>query len=130
VLNEGFSSSFAGVGPRFLLEYIKPLPKLPVCFYSRLDVSGILGKTRQHFSENQLINGSLMNATAAVGPQSDGVALFNVEGGLSYVPSWFNGQTRITLGYRWQRYWWVGATDDSNADLTFQGVFLRGEYRY
>lgn len=130
ILNERASSNFAGIGPKFLIEWIKPLPKLPVAFYSHLDASGLWGKTRQHFGATQLVSGDVMSASSSTGPQSDGVALFTVEGGLSHVPNWSAGQLRLTLGYRWQRYWWAGATDISNADLTLQGVFLRGEYRY
>ena len=56
------------------------------------------------------------------------MGIFGVEGGLSYAP-WEDRTWRFTLGYQWQRWWWVGATSDSNADLSIQGIIFRGEWR-
>ena len=43
-------------------------------------------------------------------------------------PSWH--ALSFFLGYQFEQWWNLGRTDDSNAELTIQGVFVRGEWRY
>jgi hypothetical protein len=130
ILEQRASSNFAGVGLALAFQWNKPIRQTGFGLYGELDASGLVGWTRQRFSETI--------ATTDVGPlsssanlklQSNGIAIFGVEGGFSYDP-WQDRTWRFTLGYLWQRFWWVGATNDSNANLTLQGIFFRGEWRY
>ena len=130
ILEERASSNFAGAGLAIVFQWNKPISKTGFGLYGELDATGLIGWTQQRFRETI--------ATTDVGPlsssanlrlQSNGIGIFSVEGGFSYAP-WQDRTWRFTLGYLWQRFWWVGATSDSNANLTLQGLFFRGEWRY
>jgi hypothetical protein len=123
------SNSFGGVGPTVGFQFWKPLAKSRISLYGELDATGLVGFTRQHFSETVLLNGQSFSDTEALRRQSNGVGIFGTEGGFSYAP-WDERIWRFTFGYQWQRWWWVGATSDSNAALTLQGFFFRTEWRY
>jgi hypothetical protein len=129
ILEQSASNSFAGLGPTLLLSAYKPIAHSPVSLYGRIDGTGLVGDTRQHFSETIANGGQPLTQSFSLGKQSNAVGIFGVEGGLSYAP-WNDRNWRFTLGYQWQRWWWVGASDISNADLTLQGLFFRGEWRY
>jgi len=130
ILDQSASSSFAGVGPTVAFQFHKPLAQSRVSLYGELDATGLAGWTRQHFSETVAGDfGTTFTDSVALRRQSNGVGILGVEGGFSYAP-WDDRCWRFTLGYQWQRWWWVGATSDSNADLTLQGIFFRGEWRY
>ncbi|HEY7155095.1 MAG TPA: Lpg1974 family pore-forming outer membrane protein [Gemmataceae bacterium] len=130
ILDQSASSSFAGVGPTLAFLFHKPLAQSRVSLYGEVDATGLAGWTRQHFSETVAGDfGTTFTDSVALRRQSNGVGILGVEGGFSYAP-WDDRCWRFTLGYQWQRWWWVGATSDSNADLTLQGIFFRGEWRY
>lgn len=129
VVYEHATSNFAGVGPYGAFGLDKACGQSPFAVYGRLDAAGLVGKTRQHFEETAVLpSGALTSGAASTGAQSNGVAVLSFEGGCSYAtPSL---PCRLSLGYRWERWWYVGAANDSNADLTIQGFFLRGEFSY
>jgi hypothetical protein len=130
ILLQTASSSFAGFGLPVVFQFHKPLAQSRVSLYGELDATGLIGYTRQHFSETVATTDlGPISDTEALRRQSNGVGIFGFEGGLSYAP-WDDRLWRFTLGYTWQRWWWVGATSDSNAALTLQGIFFRGEWRY
>lgn len=129
ILEQSASNSFGGVGPTLQFFVHKPIAHSPFSLYSQLNGTGLIGFTRQHFSETIAADGQTLTESVAPRRASNAVGIFGVEGGLSYVP-WQDRTWRFTLGYQWQRWWWVGATSDSNADLTLQGIIFRGEWRY
>jgi hypothetical protein len=129
ILAQTASNDYAGVGPTLLLWAYKPIFQSRINLYGQLDGTGLIGWTRQHFSETIANGGMPLTESFALGKQSNGVGIFGVEGGLSYAP-WDDRSWRFTLGYQWQRWWWIGASSISNADLTIQGIFFRGEWRY
>jgi hypothetical protein len=129
ILEQRASNSFAGIGPTVAFQFYKPLAASHFSLYGELDATGLAGFTRQHFSETAIVDGQVFSDTEALRRQSNGVGIFGVEGGFGYAP-WDDRTWRFTFGYQWQRWWWVGATSDSNAALTLQGLFLRGEWRY
>ncbi len=130
ILLQSASSNFAGVGLPVVFQFHKPIAQSRISLYGEVDATGLVGYTRQHFSETiSTSDMGPLSASVAERPQSNGVGIFGVEGGASYVP-WDAHLWRFTLGYTWQRWYFVGATSDSNAALTLQGIFLRGEWRY
>lgn len=130
VLQQRASSSFGGVGPTLAFLFHKPLAQSRFNLYGEVDATGLAGFTRQHFSETVAGDfGTTFTDSVSLRRQSNGVGIFGVEGGFSYAP-WDDRCWRFTFGYQWQRWWWVGATSDSNAALTLQGLFFRGEWRY
>lgn len=128
ILSERASNNFAGVGPYLTFGLDKSCGPTPFAWYGRLEAAGLIGKTRQHFEETDVTPAGVVSAASASGSQSNGVGLFGVESGFQYVPG--QSPVRLSVGYRWERWWFVGATDTSNADLTIQGFFLRGEIFY
>jgi hypothetical protein len=129
ILEQRASSSFGGIGPTFGFQFWKPLAHSRFSLYGELDTTGLIGFTRQHFSETVLVNGQAFTDTEALRRQSNGMGIFGAEGGFSYAP-WDEHLWRFTLGYQWQRWWWIGATSDSNEALTLLGFFFRTEWRY
>ncbi len=129
ILEQSASSNFGGVGPTVAFQFHKPLAGSHFRLYGEVDATGLIGFTRQHFSETVASDSGPVSESVALRRQSNGVGIFGTEGGFSYVP-WDDRLWRFTFGYQWQRWWWVGATSDSNAALTLQGFFLRGEWRY
>jgi hypothetical protein len=129
ILEQRASNSFGGVGPMIAFRFYKPLAASRFSLYGELETTGLIGFTRQHFSETAFLDGQTFSDTEALRRQSNGIGILGVEGGVGYAP-WDDRTWRFTLGYQWQRWWWVGATNDSNAALTLQGLFLRGEWRY
>lgn len=129
ILEQSASNSFGGIGPTVAFQFYKPLAASRFSLYGELDATGLVGFTRQHFTETAIIDGQTISDTEALRHQSNGIGIFGVEGGFGYAP-WDDRTWRFTFGYQWQRWWWVGATSDSNAALTLQGLFLRGEWRY
>jgi hypothetical protein len=129
ILLQSASNSFAGVGPTVGFSFWKPIPEWHLSLYGELDATGLVGFTRQHFAETAVIDGQTYSDFVALRRQSNGVGIFGTEGGVSFAP-WDARQWRFTFGYQWQRWGWVGATNDSNAALTLQGFFFRTEWRY
>jgi hypothetical protein len=62
--------------------------------------------------------------------QSNASGILQLEAGFSWEPDRFARRFRLTAAYSWERWWDIGSTSDSNAELTLQGVLLRAEYRY
>lgn len=129
ILQQRASSDFAGVGLTVGFQFHKPIEQTRFQLYGELDATGLIGDTRQHFSETVAGTGGPFSASASLPLESNGIGIFGVEGGVSYVP-WDDRTWRFTFGYQWQRWWWVGASSDANAALTLQGFFFRGEWRY
>ncbi|MGH7173390.1 MAG: hypothetical protein ACRELG_24160 [Gemmataceae bacterium] len=129
ILLQQASNSFAGIGPTLAFTFWKPLTPWGISLYGEVNATGLIGDTRQHFGETILVDGQTYSDFAATGQQSNGVGILGTQGGFSYAP-WQDRTWRFTLGYQWQRWWWAGATSDSNAALTLQGFFLRTEWRY
>ena len=54
--------------------------------------------------------------------------------GLSYVPAWRDGTVRLTTGYQYEQWWYLGDTvgngGSSTVALTLQGMFFRCEFGY
>jgi hypothetical protein len=125
-----FSSHFAGLGPRMGVEWSHPLFAGPVDFYTRFEATGLLGRTRQDFALGVADGaGQVFGAARQGNPQSNGIAVLSTEAGFAWRAD-PHGRLRLVTGYQFERWWNFGRTDDSNAELTVQGVFVRAEWRY
>lgn len=128
VVEDRFTSHFVGAGPRFGVEWRKPVFTSPLEFYARADASGVLGRVRQDFALGVRDDaGRVFGAARQGDPKSSGVAVVGVEAGFAWRPT---AMTCVVCGYQYEQWWNLGRTDDSNAELVIQGVFLRGEWRY
>jgi major outer membrane protein len=128
ILNEHMSNMFAGVGPRVGFDASRWVFG-GLGFYFQSEGSALVGQVHQRFSETALVNGSRLIASSSTPYQSTGVGILALESGLRWVPRW-NENLRLSIGYHWERWWNVGAADGSNAELTLQGIFFRGELRF
>jgi hypothetical protein len=124
------SSSFGGVGPRMFLELHQDLGRPDVQVYSRLSASGVLGPIRQRFSQTAVTAGGPEAAAFDTGNRNIGIGILQAEAGVSWEPNPLYRRLRLTAAYSWERWWNFGRTDDSNAELTLQGLLLRAEFRY
>lgn len=129
ILDQRESSSFVGAGPRTQVEWSHALSASPLYLHVKVEASGVLGGTRQNFAEIRLDGETPLGAARRIGPQGDGVGILGTEAGLSWIPN-HNDFFRLVAGYQFERFWNLGRTDDSNADLTIQGIFWRAELSY
>jgi hypothetical protein len=128
VTDETVRSMFAGVGPRVFTELHKDVGVWGLAVYTRMAASGVFGPVRQRFGRT--VDGEPASAFFDTGHRSTGTGIGAIDAGLSWCPEWTQGRSRLTLAYTWERWWNLGRTDDSNAELTLQGIVLRVEIQY
>jgi hypothetical protein len=126
---ERMSSHFVGAGPHVQGEWSHALGDSPLSLYASLEASGVVGSNWQNFAEALTVDGALLGAARRGGAQSDGIGIVDTQVGFCWAPS-HNDCLRVIAGYQFERFWNLGRTDDSNAELTIQGMFVRGELRY
>lgn len=125
-----FSSHFVGAGPHFGAEWSHALPSYPLELYTRFDAAGVIGGTRQNFAASATDATGAQFGAARRGPSlSNAVSVVGAECGLAWRPERL-GRSRVVVGYRYEQWWNLGRTDDSNFDLSVQGSFLQVEWRY
>lgn len=114
-----FRSRFVGAGPRVGLEWRRPVP-VPTALevYARAEATGLTGWVDQ-----------TVGPVGAVPEQGTGVGIVSAEVGVGWQPLGPAG-VRVLAGYQIEQWWNLGRTGFANADLTIQGVFVRGEWRY
>jgi hypothetical protein len=127
VLNDRIMNNFVGAGLHTSAEFTKAMPWKPLSIFAKFDASGILGDATQTFSETTLLGGT---TTAAVRDITTGVPVFQFQGGMTWVPDWRNRRCRLSTGYQYEQWWYLGQTTGSTAGLTMQGMFFRGEWGY
>jgi len=82
---------------------------------------------RQKFEEFVFDGDTLLGSQTVVN-KTQGVPTLGIQLGLSW---WlFDDMLNVALGYQFEQWWSVGRTDDSNADLTTHGIFIRGDFHY
>ena len=65
ILEQSASSSFGGVGPTLQAWFQKPIAHSPVSLYGQLNGTGLIGFTRQHFSETIADDGQTLTQSVA-----------------------------------------------------------------
>jgi len=130
ILSERVSNNFVGAGPRLGVELTKPLGMSPWSLYGRFEVSGLLGKTNQTFSRSELLGGTLVSGATAVSNLSLGVPVIDGSLGVRYVPQLGRQRWRITGGYLYEQWFYLGETSTSSAGITLSGGFLRAEFGF
>jgi major outer membrane protein len=132
ILSERVSNNFTGAGPRASVDFLKLFAGRPsLGAYTRFEFSGVWGQINQSFTRTELL--PVVGAVTGAGRVHNvdtGVPVFEMESGLSFMPQLGCNWLRFTGGYRFEQWWYIGQTSTSNAGLTLQGVFLRGEWGY
>jgi hypothetical protein len=128
-LQQRIADSFFGAGPHIALDLWRPIAHSRVAAYVRADAASVLGRTNQIFEETV---GPASGATA----QNQFVPLVSLmaQAGFAWTPT---DRCRLTVGYTYEHWWDVGFAGQisqppafSRADITIQGIFIRGEWRY
>lgn len=117
---QNVSNYFWGIGPHVGLDLRRQLGISGLSLFGRFEGASPVGSVHQTFEETQGIAPTQLRKTAV------GLSL-NVQAGLSWNVT---DRLGLTAGYTFTRWWEVGFTPDTRADLWFQGGFLRGEWKY
>ena len=129
VLEERAGNVFIGGGPVLLYDWtwLTPLPS--VTFNGGLDAAGVAGFNYQRFAETAIVAGNLQTARGRTDGTGTATPILGVWGGVSWVPDWRNQMFKLSAGYRWEKWWNLPDAGGQN-DLTLQGPFVRGEFRW
>jgi hypothetical protein len=131
ILSERVTNNFVGAGPRLAMEFTKPLPGRALALYGRFETSGLFGRTTQSFSRTETLpGGGTATGYEAPGRTSLGVPVLDASCGVRYVPQWRNRMLRLTGGYLYEQWFYLGQTGTSDAGLTLNGAFLRAEWGF
>jgi hypothetical protein len=91
----------------------------------QLDGGGVLGRVHQEYDQAIANVGS----GTAYATANEPAPFLELRFGVEYAPH-FLPNMHLSSGYLFNRWWTVGETNGTQGDVTYQGVFLRGEYRY
>jgi hypothetical protein len=125
------SNHFVGVGPNAGLELARVIPGTTVAVFGRLEAAGLWGHISQSFGESVVLEGTPILGGATHNSGTQAVLMGRLEAGVSWVPGFSEDRHfRFQTGYVIEQWWDVGQLQDSRAELTTQGVFLRFEWNY
>jgi hypothetical protein len=128
-LSEHAGSVFEGGGPVLQYDWTWVTRQPSLTFNGGFDVAGLAGFHYERFSETALISGMVSTARGRTDGTTTGIAILSVWGGWAWVPEWGDQNWRFSAGYRWERWWDMTDTGGQN-ELTLQGPFVRGEWRW
>jgi hypothetical protein len=133
VVEEQISNNFVGAGPIAGIEVGRRFPEVPgLALFGRLQGGGMFGTTWQSAEETvRLADGTLIGGANRV-HHGQTVPFLNFQVGVSYMPPVPGRWMRFALGYEIEQWWDVGDLPNtgSRGDLTFQGIFFRGEFNF
>jgi hypothetical protein len=128
LVSERIMNNFKGGGMHMAVEFTKAMPWNPLSAYLRIDGAGVLGNTSQTFSRTAMTpGGPTVSGSSGVSRLALGVPVLSVQAGMSWVPPWRERTIRVSGGYQYEQWWYLGQTSSSLAELTLQGMFLKGE---
>jgi hypothetical protein len=115
---------FSGVGPHAALEVWRALSDTGLSLFARLDAELLVGQGQQTFTETVGARGGETDLN-----EREAAPVLAVEAGVGWTPEGCS-HLRFAGGYLFEHWWDVGLVDQSRAQMTVQGLFLRGEWRY
>jgi hypothetical protein len=136
VLFQEASSNFYGAGPHLRLDLERQVAFVPgLSLFGRSDVVALIGQTKQRFRDQVSFGGVVLESGSLEQQrQTQLVPVLTLNAGLEYTPPSFSC-LHFGVGYLFQRYFNLGhlhnamdgtPVDDSNGELTTQGVYVRG----
>jgi hypothetical protein len=131
ILGQSASNTFVGAGPRFALESLFPIASNRWTIFAKAEAAGMVGNDWQSF--NQTVSGpnSTITSASAISPRSTvGVPVVGLRTGVNWLPDWGNGGVKISAGFQWERWFFLGTGSDSNNELTILGPFVQGEMAF
>ncbi len=129
IIQERSGNVFIGAGPRVNFEGTWPTRVPEISFMGGVDASGVIGFNYQRYGEQALVGGSLVQGSGRTDGTTTVTPILRVQAALSWAPGWGDQAVRFSAGYQWERWWFLTDTA-SVADLTLQGPFVRGEWRF
>jgi hypothetical protein len=130
LLEQRAANHFFGAGPHAGLDMGYCFPGTGLELFGRVETALTVGQVTQSFEEV-----FTPGTPAAVGGASrvhhtQPVPFLGLQAGVTWSPV-ENSPFRLTAGYTFGSWWSVGEIDpDSRGDVTVQGIFVRGEWRY
>jgi hypothetical protein len=127
-LEKRTTNHFIGMGPLGSLEAWRRLDVPGLAVFGRLEGAVPVGSIHQGFEEvltfpRHQIGGATSQR------QTQAVPTLQFDVGLGWTPPTYHF-VRFSGGYHLEQWWDLGSVNDSNANLTSQGLFLRGEFSY
>jgi hypothetical protein len=129
VLQEQAGNVFIGGGPVLAYDWIWLTRWPSINIDGGFDAAGLGGFNYQRFAETALVSGTVQTARGRTDGRGTATPILGVWGGVSWVPDWMNQSFRLSAGYRWERWWNIPDAGGQN-DLTLQGPYVRGEFRW
>src|SRR5207248_9264973 len=125
LLSQHESNNFTGAGLHFGLGLKRRLGDTGFSISGQLDGGAVLGRVHQLYSETiaGVANGS------ARASANEPVPVLEVRLGADFAPRELPN-LRLSTGYLFERWWTVGETNGTQGEVSFQGVFVRGEWRF
>ncbi len=129
ILEERAGNVFIGGGPVLSYDWIWLTRSPSINVDGGFDVAGVGGFNYQRFAETAVVSGTVQTARGRTDGRGTATPILGVWGGVSWVPDWRNQTFRLSAGYRWERWWNLPDAGGQN-DLTLQGPYVRGEFRW
>jgi hypothetical protein len=129
VLEERAGNVFIGGGPVLSYDWTWLTRWPSINLDGGFDAAGVGGFNYQRFSETAIVSGNVQTAGGRTDGRGTATPILGIWGGASWVPDWRNQSLRLSAGYRWERWWNIPDAGGQN-DLTLQGPFVRGDFRW
>jgi hypothetical protein len=129
ILERRVTNDFRGAGPRIALDVWRRLPVPELAWFGHFDAAAVMGDTTQNFEETVTTGDTAVGAASHVS-SDEAVPVVTAQVGLGWTPCWNGRRVRFAVGYEIQGWWYLGQTDTSSAEMTVQGVFVRGEWNF
>jgi hypothetical protein len=126
---ERVSNTFHGAGPHVGLDLWRTLGGPELAVFARIEGASLLGKIEQEFEETFEVGATRLGGGTTL-RQTQAVPVVNAQLGLAWTPRGTAHWLRFSAGYQVEQWWSLGDVSPSQADLTVQGLFLRGEWSF
>ncbi|HEY3966936.1 MAG TPA: hypothetical protein VGM05_20405 [Planctomycetaceae bacterium] len=128
-LEERAGNVFIGGGPVLSYDWLWFTAVPGLTFDGGFDAAGVGGFNYQRFAETAIVGGGINSARGRTDGSGTATPILGVWGGWAWAPNWGNGTLKFSAGYRWERWWNLPDAGGQN-ELTLQGPYLRGEFRW
>ena len=125
LLQEHVSNDFYGAGPHVGLDLRRFIHGTGLEFTTRVESAFVIGQTYQTADESEfgIGSGSSRVSDTLISPW------LGVQAGVSWTPPCCKCVT-VSAGYTFEAWWSMADIGSSRGDITSEGVFFRGEWRY
>jgi hypothetical protein len=134
LLGQRVANNFIGAGPHGWVDLRYSLPEVPgLSLLGRIGGSVLIGDINQSFEETvRSTSGVPLFGGATRVNEAQAVPELNVRFGVEYVPPVRGRWMRFSFGYEFDYWWNVGNVnlDTSREDISWQGLFFRGEFSF